>query len=581
MPSITPIALTLCSLALTVTAAPELWMTHAMDRVFRGTTPSAWDAKLQAGRGEWEALQIIVTGSPEEVREAVLSAGCLKGPNDTLIPAPVLLREHYVAITQTSESSSMAGGMYPDALVPQTFPTQALPTLERVSQPFWVDVYVPPDAKPGDYSGTLTITLPDGQKLTRDYSLHVWDFQMPRLPTLKSSIFVTWRRLAKIHGFDDSGSTAPPPLQKILNDYYDMLVDHRLSPHEVWATYPDGTDPLSEESFAHMEHALREHLLHRQAGTIGLPLWLTWPVGDPLGKDRKAALAYAARWFQICQKLGCADRLYKIFGELDEPNSAAKYAEVREWGQFFKELRERHNANIPLLITEQPWPDNKDWGTLDGSVNIWTAHVSDVWRDLEAPNAPRHIAKRLAAGEEVWTYTALVQTPAEWRTAHGNPKRLAAGQPPVWLTDFPAMNYRILGWLAPQHGITGLTYWDTSFWKGDDFDPWANNGTYPHDNDEVYNGDGFLLYPARQERHGREGPVASIRLKWIRESMDDHDYIALMAKHGFKKTALDTAQTFARGFGDWDDRPEALYQAREEIGNSLEKLASKHLSTNP
>ena len=63
--------------------------------------------------------------------------------------------------------------------------------------------------------------------------------------------------------------------------------------------------------------------------------------------------------------------------------------------------------------------------------------------------------------------------------------------------------------------------------------------------------------------------------------MDDHDYIALMAKHGFKKTAIDTAQTFARGFGDWDDRPEALYQAREEIGNSLEKLASKHLSTNP
>jgi hypothetical protein len=194
---------------------------------------------------------------------------------------------------------------------------------------------------------------------------------------------------------------------------------------------------------------------------------------------------------------------------------------------------------------------------------------------MESPTAPKHISKHIAQGEQVWTYTALVQSPEEWKAGHGHPKTLTHGQPPVWLTDYPPINYRLLGWLAPIHGITGFTYWDTSFWKGDDFDVWSNNGTYPHDNDQVYNGDGFLIYPARQERHGHEGPVASIRLKWIRESIDDHDYIAMLSASGFKTTALDAAQTFARGFGDWDDDIPALYAARDQLASQLEKLNAR------
>jgi hypothetical protein len=560
-------------------ASPSLWTAPAMDRVFRTSEPGTWQPAIRAARNEWESLQLVLHATPEELKQATLTATSLQGPHDALIPAPVLLREDFVAITHSSEHSPMQAGMYPDALVPQTFPWPPLPGSEAINQPYWIDIYVPPDAVPGDYQGTLTIKLTSGTTLSRAYTLKVWDFELPRLPTLKSSIFIMWRRIAAVHGFDEKASRAEPPLQAILNDYYDMLVEHRLSPHEVWATYPDDTDPLSDASFAHMEAGLRQHLLQRQAGTLGLPLWPTWPLGDPLGKDRKAALDYVARYYRICEKLGCADRLYKIFGELDEPNSAEQYALVREWGKFFTELRERHHIKVPLLITEQIKPDNKSWGSLIGSVDIWVPHVGQVWQDTESAKAPHNIDKRLAAGEKVWTYTALVQAPEEWMAAHDHPKRLAQGQPPVWLTDYPSMNYRILGWLAPQHGITGFTYWNTSFWKGDDFDVWANNGTYPHDNDEMYNGDGFLIYPARQKRHGREGPIASIRLKWIRESIDDHDYFALMQQRGFGKNATEAAQTFARGFGDWDDNPTALDAARTRLGEHLERIHARRTAT--
>lgn len=569
------VLLSIFAFATSLSAAPSLWTAPGMERVFRTTMPGGWEPAISAARGEWEGFQLVLNASPEELKGALVTARSLRGPGDELIAAPVILREDYVAITQSSERSPMQGGMYPDPLVPQNFPWPVLPGIKKeINQPWWIDVYVPPDTKPGDYHGTLSVKLESGRVLSRDYTLHVWDFALPRLPSLKSSIFVVWRRIAKVHGFDENASHAAPELQRILNDYYDMLIDHRLSPHEVWATYPDDTEPLSDASFTHMEAGLRQHLLQRQAGTLGLPLWPTWPLGDPLGKDRAAALDYCARYCRMCEKLGCADRLYKIFGELDEPNSAEQYALVREWGKFFAELRERHHVKIPLLVTEQIKPDKAEWGSLAGSVDIWVPHVGDVWKDSESKAAPHDITKRLAAGEEVWTYTALVQAPEEWMAAHNHPKRLDHGQPPVWLTDYPAINYRLLGWLAPLHGITGFTYWNTSFWKGDDFDVWANNGTYPHDNDEVYNGDGFLIYPAHQQRHGREGPVASIRLKWMRESIDDHDYIVLMQKAGQGQTANELTQTFARGFGDWDDNLTALDHARHTMGDKLARLHS-------
>jgi hypothetical protein len=232
-----------------------------------------------------------------------------------------------------------------------------------------------------------------------------------------------------------------------------------------------------------------------------------------------------------------------------------------------------------MLVTEGPTPREAGWGSLVGAPSIWVPHVSEVWKDCEAPGAPNVLAERRGAGEEVWTYTALVQTPEQWLKLHGLPEHLGAGQPPVWLTDYPPMNYRILPWLMTLHGITGFTYWDTSSWKGGEgFDPWKNNGTYSHEDGEVFNGDGFLIYPARQERHGSEGPVASMRLKWLRDGVEDYDYLRLVMDRGFTHSAQDLAQPFARGFGDWEDNGVALYKARGKLANIIEKLSAKGAS---
>jgi hypothetical protein len=499
-------------------------------------------------------------------------ASPLIGNNDTLIPAPALYRTHYVSVSQSSPQSPLAAGEYPDALAPLSFPPPSESGGGRVTQPFWLDCFVPIGTPPGDYRGTVTLAHSSGKSKRLSYSVHVWDFELPRLPAFQSSIFIVWRRIAEVHGFDREANHAVPRLRAILDAYYDMLVQHRLSPHEVWATYPDAEDPLSDASWQSIERALRHHLLVRQAGTIGLPLWEQWPFVDPLGEQREQAMDYVVRYHALCAGLGCADRLYKIFGELDEPHDEAAYDRVLAWRRFFDELKERRGVSLPLLLTLQPMDHNESLGRVGRAADILAPHVSALWADVEGEGAQGITSQHVQQGGKLWTYTALVQAPHEWQAAHGWPKQLTHNHPPAWLLDYPVIHHRLLPWLATRYGVTGFTYWDVSHFPGGEFDPWKDGGSYPHPNGEVYNGDGLLIYPARQETHGYEGPVASMRLKWLRDAVDDFDYLTLMQQHGELEQAMQRGSTFARGLTDWDDNVEALMAARVDVGNRLERL---------
>jgi hypothetical protein len=568
----------IASLALPTLASAEVsvWSTHGMDRVKRTDEPRPLlEPIIYAAKGEWEPLQVIATGTTEELAGLQIEASPLTQEDGSVIPAPIILREHYVAVTKPSELSPWPAAEYPDALVPLGFPEQAVEQQGVVNQPFWVDVYAPPGARAGLYEGKITVTTNQGERHTLDYTLQVWDFSLPKQPALKSSMFTVWRRLAEVHGFDRTASAPDLELQRILDEYYDMLVAHRMSPHEVWATYPAADDPISERSYEDIEHGLQHHLQKRGAGMVGLPLWENWPFNDPLVQDRQAAMAYVARYYSICRKLGCESRLYKIFGELDEPHTADAYAKVHAWKQFFTDVEREHSVHVPLLVTVQPTDGNEALKAVLGQADILSPHVSAIWADVHGTDAPGLTQQHLQRGGHLWAYTALVQPPEEWKVANGRPTALKEGNSPVWLTDFPAIHHRLLAWMAPRYGITGFTYWDTSHFPADGFNPWENAGTYPHTNNEVYNGDGFFIYPAHQEEHGFEGPVASIRLKWLRECVDDYDYLALMMQHGRQEEAMQRAASFVRGLCDWNDNLDALFAARIDIARHLERLARR------
>ncbi len=554
---------------LLVSAEVKITRVDAMTRVMRDQSPPDQVEAIEAARGEVESLQIVLRGSPEEIQGARLEVTDLSGPEDREIPAPTVLREHYVKVTRSTPMAPLPPGDYPDALVPQSFDAQELPALEQVSQPWWLDVKVPYSIPAGLYSGDVTARAANGSELGRTKVLvRVSDFDLPVTPRLRTSFMTVWRRIAEVHGFNRQKEPPSPALSALLDQYYQMLADHRLSIDQTYPTYPDGRTGQLDE--AAVEAGLRKQLLHRHASTLGLPIWQEWPFPDPLGHDRAEAMRYCATWMKLLHKIKAGQRGYIIMGDLDEPNSASAYGLVRRWGDFFNEAEALHGVRMPLLVTEQPSPDSWWWGSLDQFVDIWVPHFSSVWEDLEKEGGRRDITRRLKAGDEVWCYAALVQMPEAWMTLHGKPAQLKDSHPPVWCLDFPAMNHRILSWLMARHGLTGLTYWDTLY-ASKGVDVWTDAGTFHHPSGEIYNGDGSYLYPATKKRHGSDQPIASIRLKWLRDMCDDYDYLMLARDLGLERAALREADTFARGFGDWKDNPNALMGARRALAALIVK----------
>lgn len=563
-------AFLLFSLGGLVFAQPaRISLCDAMTRIPReGVPPSAQTFALHAARGEWEALQIVVTATTEQLKTIdVRASGIACNDSDALLPAPLVFREHYVRVSKSTPMAPLPPGDYADALVPLDMPAQEISGDKIVNQPFWLDVFVPYTAAAGDYFGEVRFNLAAGTELIAVYTLKVWDFDLPVVPSLRTSIMTTVRRVAEVHGLEYKDNTPSLVHAGLLNEYYDLFAAHRLSVDQICGSYPDaGTGKLDEDK---VERALRKHLLHRHCSTIGLPLWPQWPFADPLGKDREAAMSYVAQWMKLLAKIRCESRGYVIMGDLDEPNDAAAYENVRRWGAFFNEVEKKHGIRVPLLITEQPAPEKAVWGNLHGSVDIWVPHFSSVWQDMEWAGGRHEIAQRRQAGDEVWAYAALVQMPDEWEKQHGHPKELHSSFPPVWALDYPPMAHRVTGWLLPKHGITGLTYWDTLF-AADGVDVWSDAGTFKTPDGAVYNGDGSYIYPATEKRHGRHAPVASMRLKWLRETAEDYDYLTLARQFGLHDEAQRLTASFARGFGDWDNNPGMLMDARHQLGVMLE-----------
>ena len=79
--------------------------------------------------------------------------------------------------------------------------------------------------------------------------------------------------------------------------------------------------------------------------------------------------------------------------------------------------------------------------------------------------------------------------------------------------------------------------------------------------------EGSLLYPGVDA--GVQGLVASIRLKEIREGLEDYEYLRLLAERRGRAVAERVVKKIVRAWQDWDTEPLHLMQARAQIAGSI------------
>jgi hypothetical protein len=178
----------------------------------------------------------------------------------------------------------------------------------------------------------------------------------------------------------------------------------------------------------------------------------------------------------------------------------------------------------------------------------------DIWCPLFYLHRQEDAAKRQALGETIWTYTALCQGPPS----------------PWWHIDFPLLNYRVPAWMAWRDQMKGLLYWGgMSYWTKVE-DPWqqapyyVGKGVFQQGQEGiVYHGEGSLVYPARAV--GYEGIAPSIRLKALRDGIEDYEYLAILERAGRRAEAEKIVRPLTESFFQWEKDATAYADARAKL----------------
>lgn len=135
------------------------------------------------------------------------------------------------------------------------------------------------------------------------------------------------------------------------------------------------------------------------------------------------------------------------------------------------------------------------------------------------PVINEHEAYAEKANREMWTYTAV------------NPQ---APYPTYHMED-ALLSSRMLGTIMYENNIVGNLYWATLLARVTDGNDAQLSGQDYYDDPLRFtgaNGDGFLMYPGRP--YGIYGPVSSMRLESIRDSVDDFDLLYELENYYYK-----------------------------------------------
>ncbi len=551
---------------------------HAMDRILQHETPFGTPtAEIAAARNEVESFQVVVAARGEGLRvtSAVLSElvgeGGAKFSGDSIR----LYREEYVRVRMSTPRAELPPGLYPDALVPFIDPVTGNPILPRSrrqehwgeptittghdmyavpfdvfegqNQPLWIDIHVPKGVPAGIYRGTIRVSADKG-KAELPVTLTVWDFDLPDGPT-HCNHFGGFSGIASLFGVKRDSDE----FREIEARYCQALAEHRLNPplpsHLLPQANPDGSltiDPKRHEALRAFIEKLHVTDFQIPSSPFGrLPHSTTGANYKTIPPDqREKALRYYRDYYQYVKSNGWADRAYIYL--LDEPNTAENYEQVI----VLADVAHQAAPELKCLVVEQTYPHKPVWADIDPAVDIWCPLWSFIDRET--------INQKLKQGDAVWSYTALVQRSPRY---HPKYEEVREKDPPYWHIDRPLLVYRVPTWINRQYGITGLLYWSTVTRM---IEPWCNPA-FAHP--RHFNGGGYLFYPGVP--CGIQGPVASMRLKNIRDSMEDYEYFALLEQRAGAAAVQKIVNRITPTWWGYTRDPKTLLDARRELAAAI------------
>ncbi len=537
----------------------QVWVERSTVKVRPSASPKEiTEGNISAAKNEFESFQIVVRSS-SGIQNITPQASSLSGPGGEIISASAI-RFYRVELMAIDTPSDVQGGTgrWPDPLIPMIDDLDGSP---RAGFPFdaaandaraiWVEVLVPSDAVAGIYYGQITLHGIGIEGYEVPVSLQVYDFKLPSTPTLHTYYQLNDLSVCSghYHGDASCGDWGDQKMN-LIDKYARFALDHRITLGNIYYQRPNGND-WSEFDRRYAP------LLDGAADTRLAGAELT-SANYMLPLDAESLASYQKHFVAK----GWMDRAFDYTA--DEPGYGSSWSSILER----TELVHSHAPKLKTLVTTTIG-EAASHG-LDDDIDIIVPLVNFV----DEPAGGQYVGNQSvkynsyqAAGKTVWMYQSCMSHDCGGAGAVGAGTAYT-GYPSLAI-DHSALRNRAMEWVAFNFGATGDLYWETTFaYQGD---PWSSQYYF------TGNGDGTLFYPGTPEKVGGSGqtPIASQRLKMLRDSVEDYEYLSLLTRLGDSTFAHNQAHLVAPTAYSIGDDATQLETSRNAIANRIEELVSR------
>ena len=429
---------------------------------------------------------------------------------------------------------------YPDALIPAKCleASQKLGLLSRIDRPrvvvLWVDLFVPREGKPGRYSATVRVQSEARQEAELGLDLNVWPFAIPDechivadMNSYSGGFVQNWPPYSQ-QGFDYLTSAGG---RRILHGYYRMAHEHRGMMHSLNYRHSGAVSPGLAPELVGLGDQIRV-----KSWTLFDQCWGPMFDGSAFRGTRRGEIPvpYSYTPFNFnwpASFIYYGQPGYKVAWERIG-DQFAEHARQHGWNRTKFEIFFNHKKRYRFF-------------PFDGDETRFLAD-EQIFRDFH-----EMIIKQWRARKDV---RFIFRTDTSWAIGHHTRNDIAD------LFDLWVASAGISGWFkegmenlqskgaevfyyggAPSYceDLQSMARWPLVPWMrgGQGFTPWMTTdaGKEPLMAGPTGKGSVGLFYPGVEL--GLEGPLANLRTKAMRNSMQTTEYLWLLAsRDGGRRT---------------------------------------------
>jgi len=509
---------------------------------------------LHGARGEYVSFQLVITNNSNSTLTGIDVEMTPFRNEETQLPnSPELFLEWAVEVKTPSTGypkASLGKGWYPDALVPMEFiqtdssevkgrwvyPLNLRDFNNRIndqrSMVIWVDQFIPFDygkAKPGNYTSTFSVTI-DNETKTIPINLEIWNFALPNENQFKASL----QQEGFLSNMDEEQELEVYQLFKrnrisLMDPTYkpDLMTDEKGEISIQWKEFDNRLKKyLTGDAFTssygyHYGPGLGEPIetfalpfdVYGKHGTSG------WPdIGKPdVERNPENRAVYIGVIEEVRSHLKDmvdpqkTDLLVYLNG-LDESYFPEAWHRMVYYGDIFEEEYPEADFRVDGAYGEEAMK------IIGGSIDAWASHTLNYNID--------EVRKYQEMGIKDWLYGPMLYESAvnSWVGSST-------------FIDLPLVNDRAISWASWKYDTRSWISWGIGAgWERGWYDPESWKDFYKEaseaDSEFTYrkfNGNGSLIYKPGVVPNVTK-PCPSIRLKTMRNGVQEYEYMRLLAE---------------------------------------------------